>query len=197
MDEPQADAPVDRNWRGAGWPLLIAVVLGLGLGPVGLGQFAPGTYRSWFVGGQIAQQQSKALEQQTRQTLDELARGEGNPATALIEIQSAQRRQAELALAVERARSAREQDHRSMMVAIILTALLLMIFEATSPAEAWRLRGRLARARMGLIALWVVLLLIRPDVLQTEIWFMVAALAAVTLVSLAVPIREETSIDVG
>lgn len=152
--------------------LIVGVVLGVALGPPGLGRFAP-QWREAIFGGSEARQAIREFDEQTGRQLERLLETGVTPA-AVEEFRrrrQAQRRSREASFSADRLERFQRQSGRAQAVVVALLALALL--EAlTGPGRRW------TTFRSALLALWLSLVLAEPSLLAEVPWLFAASLVA-------------------
>lgn len=165
--------------------LAAAVVLGVLLSGAVLGRLAPEAYDRLFIGSGGADEQVAQLDAQAAQQFDRL-KATGVSSAALTEkLQQHLTQTFSIRAEARRERLARQAMFDGWMAALVLAVVLVMGAElAVRPGP---LATRLVQARYGLIAIWIVLALARPDWLSGVGWLALLVLLAGVAAVVALP----------
>lgn len=177
--------------------LIAGIVLGVLLGPAVLGRVAPAVYRDVFVGGADIARELAGEQAEARQQLETLGNigvtEEAIPEQVLgreqqLVLLKAQLDQAQL----DQAQRQRLGELTGWTAALMLAVIAVMMIEAlVSPdvkagaaTNVPPTLGRLVTARYALAAIWIVIVLARPQLL-TQVPILFAALLIVVALGAA------------
>lgn len=178
--------------------LVAGVVLGILIGPAVLGRAAPQWYDRVFVGGGEVAAELEAAEAALSEELRRLE-ASGVSGVALREHEN-QAMQQMLPLHVREAaqRAQREGELMGWMTALIVATLIVMVLESLisprpmtggSPrAVVTPAVGRLITVRYALLAVWIILALARPALLQNLPVIFTVLLVAVAMAAAFIPL---------
>lgn len=179
--------------------LIAGIVLGVVLGPAVLGRVAPGAYRDVFVGGGEYLRQLTEENEKTRQQLEALqdtgVTGEAIPEHVLGREQELVVLKAQL----DAAQRQRMGELAGWTTALMLAVIAVMMVEslvgpdvkAGAAAKIPPTLGRLVTARYALAALWIAVVLARPQLLTQAPILFAAGLIIVALGAALVPMGKK------
>jgi len=169
--------------------LCIGIVMGLAVGPGGLGGLAPSFYQRYFVGAAQAQAELETYDELIRERRARLV-STGVTEVALERFDHEEQNNPRRALLDARVQIAR-RDHADRFVGwtttIVIIIAVMMAGEAL--AKGVGIQRKLATARYALLAVWLAIVLTVPSLLHGVQVVFGGLLIAVALLAAWVPLR--------
>jgi len=168
-ETPSTAGPLWRRLVGPNWLdlglLLVGIIAGVVLGPVVLGNVAPGYYIAWFQGGADEVVALREFDEQRA------ALRADYPTDTALDVFDAQTRRDRrpLEAAVALAQSRYQQRYLGRMHGLLVAVVGLMLLEvllvqrADNMVDAVRNARRIATARYAVMAVWLAMLLAVPS----------------------------------
>ena len=184
--------------------LAAGLVIGLLLGPGGLGRLAPGVYESWFTGGGEAGRMLAAWEGDVERDVREDLAGalDEHDGSFRSEVDAALRRRGgEKEMLQRRWRSevaAHREGYVARLTALALVIGVMMVLEAIVAPEPGKgpqspgVLGRLVTVRYAVLAVWLALVVASPWVAWSVPWVFGGLALAVALAAALVPLGRQT-----
>jgi len=179
--------------------IVAGILLGVLLGPAILGRVAPQTYQDVFVGGAAVMRQIDDEQAGLDGRLEALEATGVTEAALHEQLMRHEQETVVLQAKLQQAQRGRLDELTGWAQALMLAVIAVMVIEsllgpdikAGGAARVHPALGRLITARYALSALWVALLLARPELLKQLPIVFVVLLIAVALATALVPLGKK------